>query len=202
MRHRHRAAARQLLGRRATRRRPVRASITATASRTTPAAAPDVVCFPHTTDEVAAIVAISAAHQVPIVPFGAGTSLEGHVHAIRGGITIDLREMNRDPPRQRRGPRRDGRGRRDAAAAAQGAAQHRADVFGRSRRRRDHRRHGGDARVGHDRRALRHDARERAGPDGRARRRPRDHDRHARAQVVGRATTSRGCSSDPKARSA
>ena len=57
-------------------------------------AAPDVVCFPHTTDEVSAIVRIAAANQLPIVPFGAGTSLEGHVNAIRGGITIDLREMN------------------------------------------------------------------------------------------------------------
>jgi D-lactate dehydrogenase (cytochrome) len=57
-------------------------------------AAPDIVCFPQTTDEVAAIMAISAAHQVPVVPFGAGTSLEGHVNALHGGITIDLREMN------------------------------------------------------------------------------------------------------------
>src|SRR5205823_15117520 len=59
------------------------------------AAAPDVVCLPHTTEEVQAIVAISAAHRVPIVPFGAGTSLEGHVHALRGGICIDLRELNK-----------------------------------------------------------------------------------------------------------
>jgi D-lactate dehydrogenase (cytochrome) len=59
-----------------------------------PAAAPDVVCLPHTTEEVQAIVAISARHHVPIVPFGAGTSLEGHVHAVRGGICIDLRELN------------------------------------------------------------------------------------------------------------
>jgi D-lactate dehydrogenase (cytochrome) len=58
-------------------------------------AAPDVVCFPHSTDEVAAILAISARRQIPVVPFGAGTSLEGHVNAIRGGICIDLREMNR-----------------------------------------------------------------------------------------------------------
>ncbi len=57
-------------------------------------AAPDVVCFPHTTAEVAAIVTIAAAHRLPIVPFGAGTSLEGHVNAIHGGITIDLREMH------------------------------------------------------------------------------------------------------------
>src|SRR5439155_3289348 len=57
-------------------------------------AAPDLVCFPHTTDEVAEILKISATHQVPVIPFGAGTSLEGHVNAIHGGITIDLREMN------------------------------------------------------------------------------------------------------------
>jgi D-lactate dehydrogenase (cytochrome) len=58
-------------------------------------AAPDIVCFPSTTDEVAAILTISAAHQVPVIPFGAGTSLEGHVNAIHGGITIDLRQMNK-----------------------------------------------------------------------------------------------------------
>ena len=57
-------------------------------------ASPDIVCFPHTTGEVAAIVRIAAAHGLPIVPFGAGTSLEGHVNAIHGGICIDLREMN------------------------------------------------------------------------------------------------------------
>jgi D-lactate dehydrogenase (cytochrome) len=58
-------------------------------------AAPDVVCFPHTTDEVAAILKISASSRVPVIAFGAGTSLEGHVNAIHGGISIDLREMNR-----------------------------------------------------------------------------------------------------------
>jgi len=58
-------------------------------------AAPDVVCLPHTTDEVADIVRISARYGLPVVPFGAGTSLEGHVNAIHGGISIDLREMNR-----------------------------------------------------------------------------------------------------------
>jgi D-lactate dehydrogenase (cytochrome) len=58
-------------------------------------APPDIVCFPASTAEVAAIVRIAAATGLPIVPFGAGTSLEGHVNAIHGGITIDLREMNR-----------------------------------------------------------------------------------------------------------
>ena len=59
-----------------------------------PAAPPDVVCFPATLDEVVAIVRVSARYGVPIVPFGAGTSLEGHVQALRGGISLDLREMN------------------------------------------------------------------------------------------------------------
>ena len=58
-------------------------------------AAPDIVCFPQSTDEVAAIVGVSARHGVPIVPFGAGTSLEAHVNALYGGISIDLRELNR-----------------------------------------------------------------------------------------------------------
>ncbi len=57
-------------------------------------ARPDIVCTPQSTEEVAAIVRVSVAHGVPIVPFGAGTSLEGHVHAVAGGITIDLRGMN------------------------------------------------------------------------------------------------------------
>jgi len=60
-----------------------------------PPAAPDIVCFPSTPEEVVAIVRISAHYQVPIVPFGAGTSLEGHVHALRGGICIDCRDLNR-----------------------------------------------------------------------------------------------------------
>jgi D-lactate dehydrogenase (cytochrome) len=60
-----------------------------------PAAAPDVVCFPRTTAEVAEILRISARHRLPVVPFGAGSSLEGHVHAVAGGITVDLRQMNR-----------------------------------------------------------------------------------------------------------
>jgi D-lactate dehydrogenase (cytochrome) len=58
-------------------------------------ALPDIVCFPRSTDEVSEILKISAAHQVPVIPFGAGTALEGHVNAIHGGISIDLREMNR-----------------------------------------------------------------------------------------------------------
>jgi len=58
-------------------------------------APPDVVCHPASIDEVVGILRISQRFQLPVIPFGAGTSLEGHVHAVRGGITIDLREMNR-----------------------------------------------------------------------------------------------------------
>ena len=58
-------------------------------------ASPDIVCYPHTTEEVAAIVRVSAAHRLPVIAFGAGTSLEGHVNAIHGGITIDVTQMNR-----------------------------------------------------------------------------------------------------------
>lgn len=58
-------------------------------------AAPDIVCFPSSVDEVVTIVRISARYGVPIVPFGAGTSLEGHVQALRGGICIDCRDLNR-----------------------------------------------------------------------------------------------------------
>jgi D-lactate dehydrogenase (cytochrome) len=56
---------------------------------------PDAVVFAHTTEEVAAIVKICASHGVPIIPFGTGTSLEGHVAALHGGITIDLTQMDK-----------------------------------------------------------------------------------------------------------
>ena len=60
-----------------------------------PPAAPDIVCFPATTAEVSEVARVSQRFQLPLVPFGAGTSLEGHVHALRGGICVDLRGMNR-----------------------------------------------------------------------------------------------------------
>ncbi|CAN0568037.1 unnamed protein product, partial [Laminaria digitata] len=54
----------------------------------------DAVCFPHSTEEVSEIVKICAANHTPIIPFGTGTSLEGHVTAPHGGITIDMSQMN------------------------------------------------------------------------------------------------------------
>ena len=56
---------------------------------------PDVVVFPASTAEVSAIVTVCAQHQAPIVPFGMGSSLEGHVNAIRGGVSIDMTRMTR-----------------------------------------------------------------------------------------------------------
>ncbi|MFO1324941.1 MAG: FAD-linked oxidase C-terminal domain-containing protein [Burkholderiales bacterium] len=59
------------------------------------AALPDVVVYPHTNDEVARIVRLCAGARVPVIAFGVGTSLEGHVAALYGGVCIDLTEMNR-----------------------------------------------------------------------------------------------------------
>ena len=57
--------------------------------------APDGVVWPDSTADVAAIVKLCAEHRVPIIPYGTGTSLEGHVNAPYGGISIDTSNMNR-----------------------------------------------------------------------------------------------------------
>ena len=56
---------------------------------------PDAVVFPQATDEVQDIVRLCAAHRVPVIGFGQGTSLEGQLNAPRGGICLDFRDMNR-----------------------------------------------------------------------------------------------------------
>jgi D-lactate dehydrogenase (cytochrome) len=56
---------------------------------------PDAVVFPQSTADVQDIVRLCAGHRVPVIPFGTGTSLEGHVNAPRGGVSIDVRDMNR-----------------------------------------------------------------------------------------------------------
>ncbi len=55
---------------------------------------PDAVVYAHSTEEVSAIVKICAATDTPIIPFGVGSSMEGHIGALKGGICIDLSEMN------------------------------------------------------------------------------------------------------------
>src|SRR5262245_4547556 len=56
---------------------------------------PDAVVFPQDASDVQEIVRICAVHRVPVIPFGTGTSLEGHVNAPFGGVSIDVRDMNR-----------------------------------------------------------------------------------------------------------
>ena len=60
-----------------------------------PYALPDAVVFPHTTEEVREVVNICRRFNTPMVPYGVGSSLEGHVLAIRGGVCVDLSQMNR-----------------------------------------------------------------------------------------------------------
>ncbi len=55
---------------------------------------PDAVAFAQTTEEVARIVKVCAAYGIPVIAFGTGTSLEGHIGAVEGGITVDLSQMN------------------------------------------------------------------------------------------------------------
>ncbi len=59
------------------------------------AAPPDAVVFCESTDDVVAVVRLAAAHAVPVIPYGVGTSLEGHLLAVQGGVSLDLSRMDR-----------------------------------------------------------------------------------------------------------
>ncbi|MBK9114456.1 MAG: FAD-binding protein [Betaproteobacteria bacterium] len=87
-------ALRSLLGERLVTTRPVREHH-GTDISSYPVTPPDAVVFPHRADEVVAVVETCARHGVPMIPFGIGTSVEGHVLATSGGVCIDLSQMNR-----------------------------------------------------------------------------------------------------------
>ena len=56
---------------------------------------PEAVVFCESTEDVAAVVKLADQHAVPVIPFGVGSSLEGHLLAVQGGVSIDLSRMNR-----------------------------------------------------------------------------------------------------------
>src|ERR1700756_3045491 len=60
-----------------------------------PCAPPDAVAFAQSTEEVSEIVKVCARHKVPLIPFGSGTGVEGNIVALRGGVSLDLSQMNR-----------------------------------------------------------------------------------------------------------
>jgi D-lactate dehydrogenase (cytochrome) len=59
------------------------------------AAPPEAVIFCESTDDVVAVVRLADQHAVPVIPFGIGSSLEGHLLAVQGGVSVDLSRMNR-----------------------------------------------------------------------------------------------------------
>ena len=60
-----------------------------------PAQLPDAVVFAEVSEDIESVVEICAQYQIPVVPFGIGTSLEGQVNAANGGISVDVSKMNR-----------------------------------------------------------------------------------------------------------
>jgi D-lactate dehydrogenase (cytochrome) len=60
-----------------------------------PVTPPELVVFCESTDEVAAVVTLAAAHAVPVIPYGTGSSLEGHLLAVQGGVSVDVSRMTK-----------------------------------------------------------------------------------------------------------
>ena len=60
-----------------------------------PVTPPEVVVFCESTEDVADVVRLADRHEVPVIPFGVGSSLEGHLLAVQGGVSLDLNRMNR-----------------------------------------------------------------------------------------------------------
>ncbi|MBN8891008.1 MAG: 2-hydroxy-acid oxidase [Rhodospirillales bacterium 70-18] len=86
------AAAREFLGERITTSTGLRDHHAHGQDTQTPVL-PDAVAFIETTEEASRLLALCNAHGVPVVPYGTGTSLEGHVTPVRGGISLDLSRM-------------------------------------------------------------------------------------------------------------
>ncbi|MBT4905549.1 MAG: FAD-binding protein, partial [Rhodospirillaceae bacterium] len=87
-------ALRQLLGDRLSTAEAVRAHHGRDESHHPPLP-PDAVAFPNNTDEVAEIVRLCGGHKIPIIPYGVGTSLEGGISAVKGGVCLDLGGLDR-----------------------------------------------------------------------------------------------------------
>ena len=56
---------------------------------------PEAVVFCESTDDVVAVVQLADRHAVPVIPFGVGSSLEGHLLAVQGGVSVDVSRMNK-----------------------------------------------------------------------------------------------------------
>jgi D-lactate dehydrogenase (cytochrome) len=126
---------------------------------------PDAVVWAENADEISALLQAAAPYGVPVIAYGAGSSLEGHLLAVRGGISLNLTRM-------------DAILRIDAedltVTVQPGVTRLRLN---------QELRHAG---LGHQRRTLRHDARKRAGAEGSSGRRPAHPHRQPDAQIGGR----------------
>lgn len=89
------SALKDMLGDRCATQAAVRRQHCHTVNSTVRAEPPEAVVFPNSTAEVQKIVAICRDHRTPVIPFGTGTSLEGHVNAPEGGVCVSMRDMNR-----------------------------------------------------------------------------------------------------------